>query len=115
MDKIPTTCDLSFSEDYPVLNGRKIQNCQDLILIASEMGFEKDQICSALWAESFFCHNITKGQVRFTCQRSCGLCDQGSTIRNIMNRGGGNSALFWIFKERFVSIYHEPEGDEGSL
>ena len=100
-----TTCDLSFSEDYPVLNGRKIENCQDLILIASEMGFEKDQICSALWEESFFCDNITKGRVRHTCQRSCGICDQGSTFSNIMNRphrGGGNSALFWIFKDCLI-------------
>ena len=77
MDVMPTTCYVEkLLEVYPGLKDSNIKNCQGLVskfnLVMNGL------ICNAWWSKSGICDPMTPGQVRTTCQRSCGICDRGS-------------------------------------
>ena len=76
-DVIPATCYLEkVSQFFPHLKESDIKNCQDLVSRFNSLN--NGHICNALWSRSDICHPMTGGQVKTTCQRSCGICDRGS-------------------------------------
>ena len=76
LDVIPTTCDVEkASEIFPGVKHSDVKNCQDIVSKFNSANY--GHICNAWWYKSGICDPMTPGQVRTTCQRSCGICDRG--------------------------------------